>query len=377
MQGYFINNDNEKINCYIKDVDARNNPKGFEYTLEAKGKIYKAGISSIKEFGIESTKKYIRFTGKIDRTGILVDNLSFNRNPEWSNEILFLKVLVEGEGSLYSYNEGNIHRYFYKSGDQPIEQLVYKQYKINEATIRENNYFQQQLYANVRVQGMTQNDYERMNYQESELAGYFIKFNKSKGVPIVSFETQKERESFNLKVAAGIGFSNFKAQNNLLDKVLTFSPAFSFSIGLEAEYIMPFRKNRISLFLNPSYNYNKTEETVTEVFLAIENTFLYKLDYISIDVPVGIRYYVFLKEKSKIFFDLGFVNNLQLNSEITRNSSKYLDISNAINFRGGAGFAFKRYFFELNFDYDRNLLGSYNYWNSGFNYLSLVFKYQL
>lgn len=377
-KAYFINNENEKIDCYIKDRDTRDNPTGFEYILEMTSNRYAASISTVKEFQIESAKKYIRFSGNIDRSAVLLDNVDENRNPVWSDEVIFLKTLVEGEASLYVYQEGNLVRYFYRSGNSKlIEQLVFKHYRVAAWVMASNNYYQQQLFNNVRIYKMDKMDYENLEYKESKLIKYFLNYNKSKGINSIQYKSLKDRESFNFKVVAGFSFAAaYEAENEVIDRELIFDPFFSFTIGLEGEYIIPFWKNRFSLFFNPALVYFRGEDEITIVFSTIENTYLYEINYTAIDIPFGLRYYVFTKNQSKAFIDLAFVTGLYLNSEITRNSSEYLNIQGGNNFRLGAGYSFGKHSLSLNFDYNKDLLGDYPTWNSSYNRLTLVFKYQ-
>ncbi|MEA1898321.1 MAG: hypothetical protein U9N53_11750 [Bacteroidota bacterium] len=377
-QAYFINNDNEKIDCYIKDMDVRDNPTGFEYIPRTKSESYTANISTVKVFQIGTTKKYIRFSGKIDRTSVSLDNVDDNRNPVWSDEVIFLKTLVEGEASLYVYREGNLVRYFYKSSSsKPIEQLVFKHYRVEALTMGSNKYYQQQLFNNIRIYEMDLKDYETIEYKESELIEYFLNYNNSKGVSSIRYKTLKDRESFNLKVVGGFSLAaEFKAENDVIDRELIFDPFFSFTIGLEAEYILPFWKNRFSLFFNPAFVYFKGEEEITRVFLTIENTYLYEINYAAIDLPFGFRYYAFINNQSKAFIDLAFVTGLYLNSEITMDSSEYLNLQGANNFRLGAGYSIGKHSLSLNFDYNKDLLGDYPTWDSSYNRLTLMFKYQ-
>ena len=358
-------------------MDVRDNPTGFEYIPKTSSKSYTASISTVKVFQIGSAKKYIRFSGKIDRTSVSLDDVDDNRNPVWSDEIIFLRTLVEGEASLYVYREGNMVRYFYKSSSsKPIEQLVFKHYRVDVWIMGSNKYYQQQLFNNLRISGMDLNDYETLEYKESELIRYFLKYNKSKGVRSIQYENLKDRESFNLKIVAGFSLATFEAKNDVIDRELIFDPFFSFTIGLEGEYILPFWKNRFSLFINPAFVYFKGEQEITRVFLTIENTYLYEISYTTIDIPFGLRYYAFTNNHSKAFIDLVFVTGFYLNSEITMNSSEYLHIIGANNFRLGAGYSFGKNSISLNFDYNKDLLGDFPTWDSRYNRLSLIFKYQ-
>ena len=58
-KGYYIDNDNKKINCLIKNIDWMNNPTEFEYKLPENDNSKRITIRSVKEFGVYNSSKYI------------------------------------------------------------------------------------------------------------------------------------------------------------------------------------------------------------------------------------------------------------------------------------------------------------------------------
>ncbi|WP_397364543.1 hypothetical protein [Olleya sp. R77988] len=93
-KGYFIDDSNQKTNCLIKNIDWQDNPTEFEYKLSENSKSKKANIKSIKEFGIDNISKYVRSIVNIDRSSEMLDDLTNDRNPEFKEEELFLKVFI-------------------------------------------------------------------------------------------------------------------------------------------------------------------------------------------------------------------------------------------------------------------------------------------
>ena len=80
-KGYYIDNNNQKTNCLIKNIDWRNNPTEFEYKLSNNSESQKITIKSIREFGIDKISKYVRSTVNIDVSSDILDNLSDNKKP--------------------------------------------------------------------------------------------------------------------------------------------------------------------------------------------------------------------------------------------------------------------------------------------------------
>jgi hypothetical protein len=138
-KGYFIDNGDQKMDVLIRNVDWRSNPSEFECKLSADGAPKNASIKSVKEFGIADGARFVRHTVNVDRSSGNIKNLSEDRNPEFKEEELFLKLLVEGKANLYSLEDGNITRYFYSKDDSEIIQLIYKKFMTPEKSIATND----------------------------------------------------------------------------------------------------------------------------------------------------------------------------------------------------------------------------------------------
>ena len=66
VKGYFIKNSGEKIECFIKNIDWKDNPTQFNYKLSKDDDQKEATIEAVKEFGIYDIVKYQRYTVDID-----------------------------------------------------------------------------------------------------------------------------------------------------------------------------------------------------------------------------------------------------------------------------------------------------------------------
>lgn len=58
-KGYFVDNNNQKTTCLIKNIDWANNPTEFEYKLSKNNETKKLTIKLVKEFGVNNTSKYL------------------------------------------------------------------------------------------------------------------------------------------------------------------------------------------------------------------------------------------------------------------------------------------------------------------------------
>ena len=129
QEGYFLNNENEKINCLIKNRDWNKNPTEFRYKLSKQSETRKISIKEVKEFGIPGHWKYERVLVKMDTSLEDVDRFSINQNPEYKRVELFLKIILEGQATLYYFEGSKYRRFFYKTDDSSVEQLIYKKYR--------------------------------------------------------------------------------------------------------------------------------------------------------------------------------------------------------------------------------------------------------
>ena len=130
-KGFIILNNNDKMECFIKNYNWVKAPKNLEYKLSDSGIVQSMDISAIKSFEIENTVKYIHVEISIDRSSTELSSISTDQNPFWSQEKLLLKVIVEGKASLFYYQDLVPERYFFEVDEGDIEQLVYKQYKLH------------------------------------------------------------------------------------------------------------------------------------------------------------------------------------------------------------------------------------------------------
>ncbi len=199
-KSYFIDNNGNKTECFIKDRDKKDNPTNFEYKLSPdESQLMKADIKNVKEFKIENILKYERATVKLDTSSTAnLNSLNENREPQWKEVTVFLEVLVDSKVSLYEYKSGNIKRFFYKTENGTIEQLIHKKYTINEGIgpkLISNNDFQKQLWQSVNCGNKSIDDLLELRYRQKELTEYFTDYNNCKNNTIVPFEKNLNREA--------------------------------------------------------------------------------------------------------------------------------------------------------------------------------------
>lgn len=377
--GYFIDNNDQRVECLIKNIDWKNNPTEFMYKMVETNEPIMIGIESVKEFGVTNTShKYYRFTVGIERSSEVASGLSADRSIYINNEQVYLRPLIEGKASLYVYEDRGIIKYFYSYDEGPVEQLIYKKYMIEANRIGEINKYKEQLWNNLKCESISMAYVENMVYKKQSLIKFFTKYNQCHNSESVISEVKEDQDNFNLMIRPGLNKSALSMANRLTSsRDIEFGSKSSLRLGLELEFVLPFNKNKWSLLIEPTYQSFKDEGTITRSNQF--NSFTsYNVDvnYTSIEVPFGIRHYFFLSKKSRIFVNYQYMVDLSMGSTIDYYTGNNLVDSYEIGTRGssvlGAGYNYNnRFNLELRYG-SRDILNSYNFWNSDYSTLSLI-----
>ncbi len=356
--GYFIDNSGAKTDCLIKNEDWANNPTVFEYKLSENSEIQKATINTVQEFGVPSTFKYIKYNVEIDRTfeRANLGELSYDPKPNFKSEELFLKVLIEGEASLYMYSGDILRVFFYKKDSAIPLQLFYKRYKKGELEIAENNQYKQTLYLELNCVNPSMKDEEKLSYSRSRLVEYFEKYNTCKNSDYISLSKKKFTGKFNLSVRPRVNFSSFSFTNTVNDvRSADFGDQTNFGLGLEAELILDAYNSAWSIFIEPSYYSFKDEQEITSQTASIDFKYL--------QFASGVRRYFFLDDKSKLFLNAAYVHNFNIGSDIDFEISASQEIDFSARGRIGVGGGYN-YNNKVSIEF-RTFLGKKDILNSG------------
>lgn len=364
-KGYFVDNSDKKVECLIRNIDWKNNPTSFEYKIDQQDNSITAKIEDVKEFGINTIYKFQRFNLKIDRSSDNTNSLSQTNEPDFKNELLFLKVLIESDVILYAYEDGNLNRYFISTQTSNPEQLIYKSFYSQQNTaIGYNRIYRQQLFNALKCESITASYLEEINYKKKELISVFEKYIKCKNSDFIVYKKQQKYDAFNLTIRPGLTYNSLKINNEMSNTKVDFGSNLGFRVGLEAEFIMPFNNNKWSIFIEPSYqSYNAEKKQGNQISVADFHTF---------DLGGGVRHYFFLNSNSKIFVNLNYAQSVSSSGSIRR-----LDVKGLGNFAIGLGYKYKKLSIELQQSISREMLGDYVAWRSDFKGSSLMFGYTI
>jgi|TARA_B110000908_G_scaffold50505_1_gene61703 hypothetical protein len=383
-KGYYIDNNNQKIKCLIKNLDWKNNPSEFKYKLLENDKPKNITIKSIKEFGIDNVSKYIRSTVNIDRSSESIQKLSNEKKPLFKKENLFLKILIGGKSNLYEYVDGNLNRYFYSKDGTNIKQLIFKMYKTNDGNnIAKNHRFRQQLWANLECTTFKMSKIKNINYKKNDLIRFFTEYNKCGNVNLLNFGVKEKRDLFNLTIRPRLNSSSLEIQNTVSNSInIDSGNEIGFGFGLEAEFILPFNKNKWAIVVEPTYKSFKSKKTGKNNNVS-GGQLITEINYNSIEIPISLRHYLFLNKSSKLFINASYIFDFSSKSSIEfkradNSSYKSLDIISRPNLGLGIGYKQNdKYSLEIRYQTDREVLSEYITWNSEYKSLSVIFGYSL
>ncbi len=385
LKGYFINNNDQKTECLIKNVDWRNNPTEFEYKFNENETSKINTINDVKEFCINENVKYIRQIVDIDISSDNIQNYSTQREPIFKNQKVFLKVLVEGTNNLYLYDAEYAPRLFFSNKNVPIQQLIYKNfYESSENTTNSltNSDYKKQLYINVKCPTDNSSVLNNLEYNTSDLIKYFLKVNNCQGDTTTKAVSIDKKTKINFKAVISLNNSslNLNSKYGLLSGKYELNKVSNFGFGFEIEFLLPFNNYSWSSFIQPAYNnYNAEKDIIVHNDIFVYN-YSTKSTFKYIQIPIGIRKYLFLNSNSKLFFDLIY-NQIFPNysSKVEVNGLEFLDFSNIRqNFAFDIGIQYKK--FNLDFRYYTKLEldtsdsgNSYKFSNTSINFKYLLF----
>ncbi len=184
-----------------------------------------------------------------------------------------------------------------------------------------------------------------------------------------------------MNVRPRINSSSLSIENSVSSlRNTNFGNKVGIGFGLEAEFVLPFNKNKWAIAIEPTYQNYKVEK-IKNSGNVVGGELRANINYSSIEIPVTLRHYLFLNKDSKLFLNTSLVFGLPMNSSIdfTRNDGSNissLEVSSTNNLAFGIGYKFKRYGVELQY-HKRDILSDFISWKSNHETLSIVFGYSI
>lgn len=386
-KAYFISNTNQRVECLVKNIDWKNSPNSFEYKINEQDEPLVKTINDVKLFEVYNQGKFVSAKVKIDQSSSNINRLSKTREPEFVERHVFVKELTSGNIKLYGYKSGNLIRYFYQVEGGDFEPLINKSYEVADNKIMYNNDYQRQLRNIIVCPTISDNEILKTNYNEKDLKALLNKYYKCTDPNYKEIAVEKAKGKFNLNIRPRVTSSSVTFTNQTTVTARKMDSKVNFSLGIEAEYVLPFNKNKWSIIAEPTYQsykadtFTKTNEFLNDYFNEeITTSVIYK----SIEIPIGVRHYLFLNDQSKLFINAQY--NLVIDlpaSEIeskgkNNNTIELLKIDSRPNFSFGIGYNYKnKYGIEARVNTSREMLNNLILVNSEYKSMSLILSYNI
>lgn len=394
-KGFYTTKDNNKVEGYIKNNDWRNNPTKIYFKESPESEVKVIEMELFNDFLIYDEAKYVKKEVLIDRYANKTNSLNYDENPSFSKEILLLRVLYEGDINLYKYSDNGLTKYFISTKNNPaIEQLIYRKYlasaedvrKAKEtnpnseiysnSTVLENNNYKKQLYEVLNCENIKRSEFEKLTYKSSSILSLFEKVNQSCFNNNLEKKFTNKKAKFIVTGVIDINNSQITLKDIYFNEDADLDSKINFGGGVEFEVNLPFNHYKWSIFSGINYNSYNANNQFTFTRGATTRDFDISVDYSYLQIPVGLRYYIFIKNnfENKIFFDLAFNYKQTLKFDYTEtNFTEYgVQDKNNSNLKIGVGYKYKNYSIGANIYTTNNL--SVNY-DAMFSNVSLSLKY--
>jgi hypothetical protein len=375
--GYFIDNKTKKQECLIENKDWKNNPTSFRYKTSEEGNIQEIHIRDLQEFGINGASRYIVYRGGVSWSSTNPSTTSSNNEITLEQDTVALKVLVEGKATLYYLEKRTMKHFFFRVDNNPVKPLLYKIYDIGDHMLRTNNQYKEQLNTAL---SLSENEIGierigRLTYDKKSLVDLFIDYNKLNDTESKLYTPQKKGKDFHINFRPGlqrsaISITNTSSFSTLLD--VYWEENTTLRLGFEAEYVLPFYRNKLSFSLEPTYQSYKS--STRDIFQS-EN----KIDYHSIELGAGFRYYTYFGKRSKVFVNgIGIFDfPIESQSEVKLPNLKPLVFGFSSTVAFGAGYCFaNKLSVEIRQRLNKNIFRPYEV-QSEYKALSLIFGYTI
>lgn len=330
-KGYLIKQNGDKVTCLILEEDWKYNPSSFAYKTAGTDGVQTGTLSDVKEFGVESTFKYVRKDDFLPQESLA--------NP------VFLNVLLEGNVSIYQYRSRDENIFFYKSAEtNAIRELLYtdKYSEKSEYGISRNRY-RSQLYTATGSDNDQLSKVRTLSYKKNDILN-FVSENNSNNTTYSKFYSAAQ-DKYKLYLKAGAGSTPIVINNSSFGEFVDFGNDLGFRFAVELEYFFPTKSEKWSAIISPVIKHQNVEKSTTTPLEVIDDEYTYT----AFEMQFGARHYFTSKtSNSRFYANAGLLVEIPLQSELTFGDEQTdVGIVNAMNLYAGIGYQYKRFGAEL------------------------------
>lgn len=376
LKATVIEADGDSITAYISATNWVSTPSQVRYKTSEEGQSRLISANDIRGFIIDSKGIFVSAQLPIDQSSDKAERLGGSAEPIWETQTVFLRQMIKGEVSLFSYKTTNFERFVVYSQDRGYEQLVYKRYLNQSRKLLYNRSFRNQLWQSYNC-GITKESLKKVQYTAKSLSRFITQYANCKSFTVQELKATKEKGKLNFYVSAGVGSINGSFGEINTSTIgsdagqSSFEPAISFRIDAGLEYKFP-TENSFSLF------FNIASESFTTNGVWADRNYLNLSGTASIPaaqpwnvttsygtIGLGVRKYHYFSKTSALRFSAMLIPKISLWSKSSveildlpdlRNSPQTLELKEDSHLALGAAYVYKRFSAELRYFFGRDQL---------------------
>jgi hypothetical protein len=378
-KGYIITTDFQRIDGYLANYGKENTSDKYVFRKNKKDNILKLNTNLVREFGYDDGEKFVMAEVLIEVSDSHIQNKndSTEYTLKWLKKNAFLEIVFEGKlANLYYYNYNGLDNYYLQVKQGKLIPLIYKRYYVtpqsnnayNQEEIVENNAYKETLFNLLKCKN-GKIPKKNVEYTKRSLTDYLLKYHECNDASLYSvLYNSRSATRFNFKGSYFMNFMNFGI-NDGTTQYYDFPNKTGHSGGIEIEYLIPYNRYKLSLFIetlyqsyNGTYSDPDTHEPTT-------------INYKAISIPLGINYNLHLDKNNLLYARVAVVPNIILNDSYISfyYPENRQEVNSPVNVYFGAGYSFKRFGIEYRYYTRQNLTGKLevNTHDSDFDHMSL------
>ncbi|MCU4156449.1 hypothetical protein J1N10_10705 [Carboxylicivirga sp. A043] len=368
LNGYFIKNNNDTINCFLILRNWNSSPKYFEYKLSENGPIQKIESSELNELVVKNKIKYVRHSFDIDPTYLSKDRTL----SKIDTTKVLLQQLVEGDANLYSLPSTERDIFLYSINGNNISYLMYQaednstanyhMYSLNETGKKQKNdyTFRSQLLDDMASAQLSIDYFSNLKYDTKELIKLFTAYNSTTNQQQTDYTLcVRKKSSFRIRAKAGLSYNQMKLPPRFVSYYAKEVNGMGYQAGVDLEVLFG-RKNIWAISFEP-------------MFLAYDEQFLYgegetashirtNIDYFVCQLPISARNYLMVRPNWSAYIQLGLAYevplNAQISTELITNGTelKSYNIKGAASIISSIGCNYQRFGCEYRYEFEKDLM---------------------
>ncbi len=332
-------------------------------------------IADVKEFGIDNKLKFITHEVQIEKSLDYIEKLDKSKDFDFNKERVLLKVIIEGDLSLYQYLENNVKKFFYKTTNSDITQLMYKRYvdenyapRIVLNTVIE---YKNQLEENKKCSSY---NFSKLNYELSSLKKYFIGQNKCLNSEIKFVSKRLTQTRLAISASVGLNISNLDVHRSQTTFTLnSINPSF----GIDLDFLIPTITSDLELNFMAYYSSFKIKE---EVEFGLSSVREVQVEYSEVLLGIGSGYRFYLDNDKSISLRGG------INYPLLINNTKYTETDSDLNLLAkeanpflsiSASMHIKKINFKAEYLFKRNIMEGVNNFKIDLSRIALRIGYTI